>query len=250
MDCFLEAVAGMWVSSLRRTGALKDDDAELVVPESKDSLRHAMLQVNERIEADESAIETIVRELRSKQRSLSKDGKMQHMRKIRDRRKRITELRQRHCMMERQLELIDNNELNQTVIATLDQSNRAMKKMGIKTNIEQTDRVMSELEGSINDVYDINSTLANSVSVLESVAGDDELEQELALILGEDDDEALSIARDPKPNALVSVRRPEEMNTMAFPEAPVESGTAGGETVAGDRPQKVGVTVDGEEVPA
>ena len=78
--------------------------------------------------------------------------------------------------MDSQLEAIRTSELDKEIMLTLRASTSAMKKAGIGVQIEEAERVMTDLDDTMNRTQDLTSVLSAPLAYAEE---DEELDAEL-----------------------------------------------------------------------
>lgn len=85
--------------------------------------------------------------------------------------------------LEQHLEGLNTTELNQSIFSAMQTTSAALKSMGASTeNMDNVDNVMLDLEDRFNDISSVQNALSSSLT-----ATDDNLEDELALLLGDSD---------------------------------------------------------------
>lgn len=180
MDCFLESIAGMWIRMLRNFGVRTTSSD--VIAEAKEQLRETIGVVNKQIQDMNSEISTITCSLRHRRSAMPKTELRKQVLQARKRRCEVDALQNKVMLMESQLDALENNEVNKTVLRTLQSSALALKDMGLQNDLLKADSVISELEEGMNQVHDINSTVSTGVVQLDLALTDDDLEAELDLL--------------------------------------------------------------------
>lgn len=85
--------------------------------------------------------------------------------------------------LEQHLDSLSTTELNQSIFSAMQTTSAALKSMGASAdNMDNVDTVMLDLEDRFNDISSVQNALSSSLT-----AADDNLEDELALLLGEDE---------------------------------------------------------------
>jgi hypothetical protein len=106
------------------------------------------------------------------------------------------------------MDTLDNSELNQHVLQSMQNTSHALKGMGLDKTLESVDRVMMELEENNADLASIQTTLSTSLD-----AGDDfDWEAEMRIMLDED---AYFDAGPHRPAQTADVRAPATANGIA-----------------------------------
>jgi chaperonin cofactor prefoldin len=86
--------------------------------------------------------------------------------------------------LETQLDAIESTAFNSQLVRTMQASATTMRRMGVTGSIKEADAALASIEDNLASASDLTSAL--SVAVIDNV-DDDELEAELAEILGEAD---------------------------------------------------------------
>lgn len=105
-------------------------------------------------------------------------------------RMKLLTLSKKKLALENHMDTLDNSELNQHVLYSMQKTSHALKGMGLDKALESVDRVMMDLEENHGDVTSIQNSLASSFD-----ANDDfDWEAEMDLLLSED----MYVAPNPK----------------------------------------------------
>lgn len=182
MNCLLESVAMVWINIVHTVNR-KALEADLVTV-AKEQLKDTISAMHEQIEKQDrelSGISTLVRRDRN---ILGKERLQALLLKSRRTRSNIATIHSKMTMLEGHLDAMECNEVNKTVLSTLQTSAKAMKKMGLGNDLRKTDDVINELERNLEHAHDINSTVSSSIVQMDSSVDDDTLEEELNLLLG------------------------------------------------------------------
>ena len=86
--------------------------------------------------------------------------------------------------LEQQLEALSTTQLNQEVLASMQQTSAVLKSMGLEDKIATTDEVMQDLEDSQRDIASLQESLSTGVSGVGEF-DDSALEAELELLLND-----------------------------------------------------------------
>jgi hypothetical protein len=178
----MELLAAIWV------GVIETLDRKRVygdlVSIAKEQLKDGIKSMTAQITKSENELSELSTQIKTNRDKLSKDALKKLL--VRSRRVRtcLRSDNNKLMLMEGQLETMENNEVNKTVLASLQSSAKAMQHMGLSKDLQRTDEVISELEAGMGYVQDINSTVGTTVGQLDFGLDDDSLESELNLILG------------------------------------------------------------------
>jgi hypothetical protein len=173
MNCLLEAVAGAYLTLRAR---LMADPVEEEVYSAQDSLEGCRrdMEAREREYVEES------RKLGAAALAAKRAGNFSAARaRILERRRvvrRVEKLRHGLLLVDSQLEAIRTSELDKQIMLTLRASTSAMKKAGIGVQLEDAERVMTDLDDTIKESQDLTSVLAAPLAYAEE---DAELDAEL-----------------------------------------------------------------------
>jgi len=173
MNCLLEAVAGAYLTVRAR---LMADPVEEEVYSAQDSLEGCRrdMEAREREYVEES------RKLGAAALAAKRAGNFSAARaRILERRRvvrRVEKLRHGLLLVDSQLEAIRTSELDKQIMLTLRASTSAMKKAGIGVQLEDAERVMTDLDDTIKESQDLTSVLAAPLAYAEE---DAELDAEL-----------------------------------------------------------------------
>ena len=95
---------------------------------------------------------------------------------------KISMLGKKKQALENHMDTLDNSELNQHVLHSMQQTSHALKGMGLDKALESVDRVMLDLEENHGEVSSIQTSLANSFDNVD----DFDWEAEMAMLLDSD----------------------------------------------------------------
>ena len=181
---FETSAAKFWVGMM---GALRG-------PRPLDSTRHAKLclraTLDEIEDAEHESKEEIAR-LVSKIKSIQSGAKTKRvdvdvlkslLLQCRKNRLKLSMLAKKKQALENHMETLDNSELNQHVLHSMQQTSHALKGMGLEKTLESVDRVMLDLEENHGDVSSIQNSLATSFDNVD----DFDWEAEMAMLLDSD----------------------------------------------------------------
>jgi hypothetical protein len=95
---------------------------------------------------------------------------------------KLTTLAKKKLALENHMDTLDNSELNQHVLQSMQKTSHALKGMGLDKALESVDRVMTDLEENNADIASIQNTLSMSFDTSE----DFDWEAEMQLLLNTD----------------------------------------------------------------
>jgi hypothetical protein len=136
-------------------------------------------------------------------------------------RNRIEVLERKRGVLQNHMETLENSELNQQVLYSMQRTSNALKAMGIDKSLQSVDKVMLELEENHNDMNSLQQTLGTAY------AEDDETDWGLELDRIMSDDVCVSVPAVCNSTSRVKDRAAEERRVRE-PEAsvPEEAGEA------------------------
>ena len=97
-------------------------------------------------------------------------------------RMKLQTLAKKRLALENHMDTLDNSELNQHVLHSMQKTSHALKGMGLEKTLESVDRVMMDLEENHGDINSIQSALATTFDNAE----DFDWEAEMAMLLQPD----------------------------------------------------------------
>jgi hypothetical protein len=183
MNCFLEALATLWLNTRRRV--VTEPVEEEVV-----SAQEGLEQCRRNMEAREREFQYIIMRLTEEALSKKREGDALTARaKLVERRrctKRLERLRHGLDLVDIQIDAIKTSELDKEIMLTLKASTSAMRKAGISLGVQEVETVMSELDEQMREVQDITEVLSNPLSAAgasaSSTTEEAELDAELELL--------------------------------------------------------------------
>lgn len=220
MDCFRESVASMWMGALRLGGVRLEGTGDTIA-EAKDQLRGTIEIVSKQIYQLEGELRNVTADIRQRRKALSRPELKRLLLGTKKRRAEVSSLQSKQTLMEAQLDALEGNEVNKTVLGTLQQSAAALREMGLQNDLMKVDTVISELEEGMNHANDVQSTLSTGMVQLDISITDEELDAELAELLGE-------VTTEPSPplaeNVMETPKKVEQKpEPAALPGVPEES---------------------------
>ena len=145
------------------------DEIEDAEQESKDELTELVLKIKK----IQSGVKT---------KRLDVDVMKSLLLQCRKIRLKLSTLGKKKQALESHMDTLDNSELNQHVLHSMQQTSHALKGMGLDKALESVDRVMLDLEETHGEVSSIQSSLANSFDNVD----DFDWEAEMAMLLDSD----------------------------------------------------------------
>lgn len=225
MNCFVEAVASVWVSLVWRVNknALGDDMVTCAREQLQDALH--------RVEAQQGAyVKQLLKVTTKVRENATRLGKPE-LRKLLLSSRRL-KMQQRSLddkarVMEGQLSALDNNEFNKVVLSTLQTSAKALQKMGLNKDLQSTDQVISDLEEGLQYSSDVGQALSanlGSDATLDDIELDAELNEILGLQHSEPVFDTATTAKPAEQNSMSSVSLTiiEEEKAPPVPEEPAQ----------------------------
>jgi len=104
--------------------------------------------------------------------------------KSRTQRIKLGAIIKKRTALQQHLETLETSELNQQVLSSVKQTSDVLKSMDLAQKLESVDELMIEMNESHDDMQSIQLGLGSSYG---SDAQDEDLEQELALLIADDD---------------------------------------------------------------
>jgi len=95
---------------------------------------------------------------------------------------KLQTLSKKRLALENHMDTLDNSELNQHVLHSMQKTSHALKGMGLDKTLESVDRVMMDLEENHGDISSIQNSLSNSFDNTEEF----DWEAEMAMLLQSD----------------------------------------------------------------
>jgi hypothetical protein len=184
MDCVRESLASIWIGTLRLGGVRLQGTGDSIA-EAKDQLRATIDIVSKQILQLEDEVRGTAVDIRTRRATLSRPELRRILMGSKKKRGEVSSLQSKQALMEAQLDALEGNEVNKTVLSTLQSSAQALREMGLQNDLMKVDTVISELEEGMNHAHDVQSTLSTGMVQMDITMTDDELDTELAELLGE-----------------------------------------------------------------
>jgi len=177
--CLLSA-AGMWVSTMEIFfGQVPIDNTRCAKIGLQASLRE-IASTEEELRAELEALVARVRASQKQSRSLERVKPMLvQCRKVKS---RLGVLERKRLALENHMETIENSELNQHVLHSMQRTSNALKAMGLDKSLQSVDKVMLDLEENHSDMSSLQQTLCVTYTDDEDV----DWGNELCLLLSDD----------------------------------------------------------------
>ena len=184
--CSFENSTALWIKLLKLLQAKK------LWPENEvQTQRQAQLGLREcirHLEEKEAEVKKELRQMAEQVKKEQKNGNKSRMRMLlmssSAKRSNLSTTARKRLALEQQLEALSTTQLNQEVLASMQQTSAVLKSMGLEDKIATTDEVMQDLEDSQRDIASMQESLSTAITV----SGDfDEsaLEAELELLLND-----------------------------------------------------------------
>jgi len=175
----INTAAEFWMTVMRTfRSSIPIDNTRSAKIGLKDSL-HKMDVNEEELKAE---LEVLIARIRATQKQTKSMERLKPMlvqsKKIKG---RLAVLQRKREALDNHMETLENSELNQHVLHSMQQTSNALKAMGLDKSLQAVDKVMLDLEENHSDMSSIQQTLGMSYS-------DDEVDWGLELSLLLDDD--------------------------------------------------------------
>ena len=213
--CLLSA-AGIWMTTMELVfGPVPIDNTRSAKIGLQGSLRE-IAAMEEELRAE---LETLVGRIRVTQKQTRNLERLKptlvQCRKIKN---RLAVLQRKKEALENHVETIENSELNQHVLHSMQRTSSALKAMGLDKSLQSVDKVMLDLEENHSDLNSLQQTLCVSYTEEEDV----DWGEELSMLLNDDSDcMSIPAVRNNMPTA-----REEQPATAAREEQPASARVA------------------------
>ena len=177
--CLLSA-AGIWMSTMELVfGPVPIDNTR----SAKIGLQASLREIAAMEEELRAELETLIGRIRVTQKQSKNLERIKptliQCRKIKN---RLAVLQRKKEALENHVETIENSELNQHVLHSMQRTSNALKAMGLDKSLQSVDKVMLDLEENHSDMNSLQQTLCVSYTEEEDV----DWGQELNMLLSED----------------------------------------------------------------
>lgn len=177
--CLLSA-AGIWMSTMEFVfGPVPIDNTR----SAKIGLQGSLREIGAMEEELRAELETLIGRIRATQKQNKNMERIKptliQCRKIKN---RLAVLQRKKEALENHVETIENSELNQHVLHSMQRTSSALKAMGLDKSLQSVDKVMLDLEENHSDMNSLQQTLCVSYTEEEDV----DWGQELDMLLSED----------------------------------------------------------------
>ena len=200
MSGCMRAIASVWVGTLRCTRMF--DDKEAITAHAVNSLMKSICQLKEQEDGLTKELSELTTQIKSK-RSLGMKALKPLLLKSKQKRVKLTQIVKKRESFEHHLDLLNNNELDQTLISTVKQTANAMKSLGLHKQVDDIDTVMADLEDTQLDIKEVTDIMSTRL-MREEDFDDADLEEELNMLMEIDSEEASArqyLVKDPPPLA-------------------------------------------------
>ncbi len=215
--------ASGWIRVLRLTGLYRDEEA--VTAQAINGLVVSIDHLRGQEDALGSELSALTQQIKGK-RSAGMKALKPLLLKCKQKRVRLTQIVRKRESFEHHLDVLNNTEIDQTLITTVKQTATAMKSLGIHKQIDDVDTLMSDLEDSHLDAKEMSDLMSSRLGREEDL-DDTELEEELKALLEIDEDDTSSYLL---PSSLQI--HPRKQNTTEVPQ--VTSSMAYADEVQGE----------------
>ena len=177
--CLLSA-AGIWMSTMEFVfGPVPIDNTR----SAKIGLQASLREIAAMEEELRAELETMIGRIRVTQKQSKNLERIKptliQCRKIKN---RLAVLQRKKEALENHVETIENSELNQHVLHSMQRTSNALKAMGLDKSLQSVDKVMLDLEENHSDMNSLQQTLCVSYTEEEDV----DWGQELSMLLSDD----------------------------------------------------------------
>jgi myosin heavy subunit len=176
----LNTAAGIWISTMQLVfGSLPIDNTRSAKLGLKDSLREIWATEEEL----KTELETLIGRIKATQKQSKSIERIKPMlvqsKKIKG---RLAVLQRKREALDNHMETLQNSELNQHVLHSMQRTSNALKAMGLDKSLQAVDKVMLDLEENHSDMSSLQQTLGMSYADDEDV----DWGLELSLLLSDD----------------------------------------------------------------
>ena len=150
---------------------------------AKLGLKHSLREIGSTEEELKAELEALVARIRAVQKQTKSLERVKPMlvqsRKIKA---RLAVLQRKREALDNHMETLENSELNQHVLHSMQRTSNALKAMGLDKSLQAVDKVMLDLEENHSDMSSLQQTLGMSYAEDESV----DWGLELSMLLSDD----------------------------------------------------------------
>ena len=175
----ISAAAGFWMTVMRTfRSPIAIDNTRSAKLGLKDSLR----EIGATEEELKSELEALIARIKGMQKQTKSIERMKPMlvqsKKIKG---RLAVLQRKREALDNHMETLENSELNQHVLHSMQRTSNALKAMGLDKDLQAVDKVMLDLEENHSDMSSLQQTLGMSYA-------DDDVDWglELSMLLSDD----------------------------------------------------------------
>ncbi|EKX34834.1 hypothetical protein GUITHDRAFT_119017 [Guillardia theta CCMP2712] len=214
--------ASGWIRVLRLTGLYRDEEA--VTAQAINGLVVSIDHLRGQEDALGSELSALTQQIKGK-RSAGMKALKPLLLKCKQKRVRLTQIVRKRESFEHHLDVLNNTEIDQTLITTVKQTATAMKSLGIHKQIDDVDTLMSDLEDSHLDAKEMSDLMSSRLGREEDL-DDAELEEELKALLEIDEDDTASYllpsALQAPPRKQTMAEVPQVTSSMVYADNPKE----------------------------
>jgi len=188
MNCLYEAVAGAYVRARSRMLPAPEDDLN----DAEENLEACRAGLVAR-EADLSRqAEKLFKSAADKKRLGDVSGARFALQERKRALARMEKVRNGVALLDKQLDALRSSELDKELMNSLKLSSQAMRKAGIGQGVEETERVMNELDDQMREASELTTVLSTPLAAGPGEDADDlDVDEELGLIQRQRAEEAL-----------------------------------------------------------
>ena len=163
----LNTAAGFWIRFMQIiSGPLAIDNTRA----AKLGLRESLREITSTEEDLKTELDALIARIRATQKHSKNIERVKPMlvqsRKIKG---RLSVLQRKREALENHMDTLENSELNQHVLHSMQRTSNALKAMGLDKSLKDVDKVMLDLEENHSDVSSLQQTLGMSYSEDEGV---------------------------------------------------------------------------------
>jgi hypothetical protein len=153
----MQTAAEMWMSTMQIVwGSVAIDDTRSAKIGLQGSLRE-IASTEEELKAELDAVVERIRSTQKQSRSMERLKPM--LLQCRKLKNRLQVLHRKKDVLQNHMETLENSELNQHVLYSMQRTSHALKAMGLDKSLQSVDKVMLELEDNHNDMNSMQQTL-------------------------------------------------------------------------------------------
>lgn len=175
MNCFLETTAFLYLFMRDRLVA---PPAENMLETSEDSLLSVKRSLQRREAALVSEAHTVAKEAQRRRRDGDIPGARSKIMEWKRTRGRLGTVRGNMAVVEKQLDVVQNSELQREIMESLRTSTAAMRKAGLA--VDDVENVMSDLDSGMRESAEVMQAMSTNTMLFSADASDELDESDLA----------------------------------------------------------------------